>query len=189
MRPNRKLKKPDSSPKLILKEVVGLTAKNANRLTSNISNPNCVYVAGCVVVVYNVELDTQSHLMVSNRTPKPLSCVTMSKDGSFVAAGKINREYSCPKCSPEKLGPSCRTKYVELQSGHQTAVLVWDCASMALLSELKSHQYGVACTAFSPDGKHLGSVGFSRDGYICLWDWRSAMLVTKVKSMFVLFFC
>ncbi|XP_057489788.1 uncharacterized protein LOC130775686, partial [Actinidia eriantha] len=155
MRPNRKLKKPDSLPKLMLKEVVGLTTKNANGLASNISSPNCVYVAGCTVVVYNVELDTQSHLVVSNRTPKPLSCVTMSNDGSFVAAG---------------------------ESGHHPAVLVWDCASMALLSELKSHQYGVACTAFSPDGKHLVSVGFSRDGYICLWDWRSGMLVTKVKA-------
>ncbi|KAG5550428.1 hypothetical protein RHGRI_015400 [Rhododendron griersonianum] len=155
MKRNRKLKKPDTSSKLILKEVIGLTTKNANGLASNTFSPNCVYVAGCVVVVYNVEMDTQSHFMVSNRMPKPLSCVSISKDGCFVAAG---------------------------ESGHQPAVLVWNCTSMALLSELKSHQYGVTCTGFSPDGKYLVSVGFSQDGYICLWDWRNGVLVTKVKA-------
>jgi len=39
-----------------------------------------------------------------------------------------------------------------LQSGPQPAVLVWDCATLALVSELKGHLYGVACIAFSPDG-------------------------------------
>ncbi|KAI8556850.1 hypothetical protein RHMOL_Rhmol05G0287600 [Rhododendron molle] len=155
MKRNRKLKKPDTSSKLILKEVIGLTTKNANGLASNTFSPNCVYVAGCVVVVYNVETDTQSHCMVSNRMPKPLSCVSISKDGCFVVAG---------------------------ESGHQPAVLVWNCASMALLSELKSHQYGVTCTGFSPNGKYLVSVGFSQDGYICLWDWRNGVLVSKVKA-------
>lgn len=56
--------------------------KNANGLASNTFSPNCVYVAGCVVVVYNVE-------MVSNRMPKRLSCVSISKDGCFVAAGEV----------------------------------------------------------------------------------------------------
>ncbi|KAI8015324.1 Mitogen-activated protein kinase-binding protein 1 [Camellia lanceoleosa] len=159
MKPNRKLKKSHSSSfsssKLKLKEVIGLTTKNANGLASNVSGSRCVYVAGCVVVVYNVESGSQSHLVVSNRMPKPLSCVAMSKDGGFVAAG---------------------------ESGHQAAVLVWDCVSLAFLSELKSHQHGVACSAFSPDGKHLVSVGFPHDGYICLWDSRSGMLVTKLKA-------
>ncbi|CAL5335071.1 unnamed protein product [Camellia sinensis] len=156
MKPNRKLKKShSSSSKLKLKEVIGLTTKNAYGLASNVSGSRCVYVAGCVVVVYNVESGSQSHLVVSNRTPKPLSCVAMSKDGGFVAAG---------------------------ESGHQAAVLVWDCVSLAFLSELKSHQHGVACSAFSPDGKHLVSIGFPHDGYICLWDWRSGMLVTKLKA-------
>ncbi|KAL6987736.1 hypothetical protein U1Q18_013484 [Sarracenia purpurea var. burkii] len=155
MRPYRKLKKQDSSSKLLLKEVIGLTTKNANGLASNISGPNCIFMAGCVVVVYNVESGTQSHLIVSNRTPKPLSCIAISNDGNFVAAG---------------------------ESGHQPALLVWDCNNMAFLSELKSHRYGVSCTAFSPDGKHLVSVGLPHDGFIYLWDWRSGTLVTKVKA-------
>lgn len=31
-------------------------------------------------------------------------------------------------------------------------------------------------------GKCLASIGFPRDGYICLWDWRSKILMTKIKA-------
>ncbi|KDO53223.1 hypothetical protein CISIN_1g047837mg, partial [Citrus sinensis] len=126
MKPNHNIKKPDSSSK-------------------------CAYVAGCVLVVYDVDSSTQSHLMVSHRMPKPLCCVAMSRDGRYVAAG---------------------------ESGPQPAVLVWDCANLAFISELKGHLYGVECIAFSPDGEHLVTVG----GYIYLWNWRSAMLVMKLKA-------
>ncbi|KAA8518995.1 hypothetical protein F0562_016231 [Nyssa sinensis] len=155
MKPSRRLKKPDTSSKLILEEIIGLTTKNANGLASSNSKANCVYLAGCVVVVYNIDSGTQSHLIVSNRMPKPLSCVAISQDGSFVAAG---------------------------ESGHQPAVLIWDAATLAVISELKGHQYGVSCIGFSPDGRRLVSVGFPRDGYICLWDRRSGILFTKVKA-------
>ncbi|XWS55561.1 hypothetical protein CRYUN_Cryun09bG0010700 [Craigia yunnanensis] len=152
MKTNRKLKKSDpASSKLILKEIIGLTTKNANGLASSVLTSTCVYVAGCVAVVYNAESGTQSHLMLSHRWPKPLSCVAVSRDGRFVAAG---------------------------ESGHQPSVLVWDCVTRAFISELKGHLYGVECIAFSPDGEHLVSVG----GYIYLWDWRSGILVTKLKA-------
>ncbi|XP_044510723.1 mitogen-activated protein kinase-binding protein 1 isoform X4 [Mangifera indica] len=151
MKPNRKVKKPDASSKLILEEIIGLTAKNCNGLASNTSTTKCAYVAGCVVVVYDVDAGTQSHLMVSHRMPKPLSCVAMSCDGRFIAAA---------------------------ESGPQPSVLVWECANLTFISELKGHLYGVECIAFSPDGEHLVSVG----GYIYLWNWRNAVLVTKLKA-------
>ncbi|KAK6290592.1 hypothetical protein POUND7_002133 [Theobroma cacao] len=152
MKTNRKLKKSDpASSKLVLKEIIGLTAKNENGLASSVTASTCVYVAGCVAVVYDVEKGTQSHLMLSHRMPKPLSCVAVSRDGRYVAAG---------------------------ESGHQPSVLVWDCATLAFISELKGHLYGVECIAFSSDGEHLVSVG----GYIYLWDWRSGILVTKLKA-------
>ncbi|PON63709.1 WD repeat containing protein [Trema orientale] len=148
----RKVKKqPDNSSMLALKEVIGLTTANCNGLASSASSANCAYVAGCVVVVYNVDSGTQSHLMVSHRMPKPLNCVAVSKDGRFIAAG---------------------------ESGTQPAVLVWDGTTLALVSELKGHVYGLGCIAFSPDGKHLVSVG----GYIYLWEWQSGMLLTKLKA-------
>ncbi|GFP86254.1 mitogen-activated protein kinase-binding protein 1 [Phtheirospermum japonicum] len=143
---------------LILEEIIGLTTKNGNGLASSISSSKCAYIAGCVVVLYDVHSGTQSHLMAPNRVPKPLSCVALSRDASIVVAGEV------------------------FQSGHQPSVLVWDCATLALISELKCHQYGVACMALSPDGKHLVSVGSPRDGYICLWDWRNKILAAKVKA-------
>ncbi|KAI3786838.1 hypothetical protein L1987_40847 [Smallanthus sonchifolius] len=138
-----------------LEEIIGLTVTNANGLTSSGSDSKFAYTAGCVVVLYDVDLATQLHLRVSNRSPKPLSCVAVSQDGGYIAAG---------------------------ESGHQPAIIVWSSATLASISELKGHRYGVACTAFSPDGKHLVSVGTPQDGYLCLWDWRSGTLIKKLKT-------
>ncbi|XP_043698057.1 mitogen-activated protein kinase-binding protein 1 isoform X2 [Telopea speciosissima] len=155
MKPNRKRKRSDTTPMLALEEIIGLTTKNSNGLASNCSTGDCIYLAGCVVVIYNVDSRTQSHLLVSARTPKALSCVAVSQDGRYIASG---------------------------ESGHQPAVLIWDYSTQALISELKGHQYGVASIAFSPNGKHMVSAGFPRDGYLCLWDWRSGALVAKLKA-------
>lgn len=74
---------------LILEEIIGLTAKNGNGLSSSVSSSKCAYIAGCVVVLYDVVSSTQSHLMVLNRVPKPLSCVALSSDAGIVAAGEV----------------------------------------------------------------------------------------------------
>ncbi|KAK4396149.1 WD repeat-containing protein 62 [Sesamum angolense] len=50
------------------------------------------------------------------------------------------------------------------ESGPQPGVLVWDCSTLAFR------------------WKHLVSVGFPRDGCICLWDWRNKILAAKVKA-------
>ncbi|CAL9220117.1 unnamed protein product [Arabidopsis halleri] len=151
MKLSQKLKKPSSSTKLILQEIIGLTTKNANGLASVTCSSKCVYLAGCVVVVYDVESCSQSHLVASHRMPKPLSCVAVSQNGRFVAAG---------------------------ESPNLSAVLIWDCDTLGLVSELKGHLYGSQCLSFSPNGEYLVSVG----GYIYLWDWRKSILVAKVKA-------
>ncbi|XP_027927090.1 mitogen-activated protein kinase-binding protein 1 isoform X1 [Vigna unguiculata] len=132
MKATRKLNKPDPVTKLVLEEVIGLTTKNSNGLASNALSSKCAYLAGSVVVMYDMNLGTQSHLMVSNRMPKPLSCVALSRDGRFVAAG---------------------------EAGNQSSVLVWDSFTLSVVSELKGHLHGVTCICFSPKGKHLVSVG------------------------------
>ncbi|XP_071723045.1 uncharacterized protein [Rutidosis leptorrhynchoides] len=156
MKPNRKLKKPQPScSKLELEEIIGLTVTNCNGLASSFFDSKFVYIAGCVVVIYDVDSGTQSHVMVCNRSPKPLGCVSVSHDGSYIAAG---------------------------ESVNQPSIIVWSSATLASISELRGHRYGVACTAFSPDGKHLISVGTPQDGYQCVWDWRSGTLVKKLKA-------
>lgn len=74
---------------LFLEDVIGLTAKNGNGLASSVSSSKFAYVAGCVVVLYDLDSGAQSHLMVSNRKPKPLSCVALFHDASVVAAGEV----------------------------------------------------------------------------------------------------
>ncbi|KAI3771297.1 hypothetical protein L6452_02459 [Arctium lappa] len=156
MNPTRKLKKPHTScSKFDLEEIIGLTTTNGNGLASSFFDSKFVYIAGCVVVLYDVDSGSQSHLMATNRSPKPLSCVAVSHDGTYIAAG---------------------------ESGQQPAIVVWSSATLSSVSELKGHRYGVACMDFSPDGKHLVSVGFPQDGYLCLWDWRSGRLVKKLKA-------
>lgn len=78
-----------SSVQLILQEIIGLTTKSANGLASVTCSSKCVYLAGCVAVAYDVDSSTQSHLVVSHRMPKPLSCVAVSHNGRFVAAGEV----------------------------------------------------------------------------------------------------
>ncbi|KAL5058108.1 hypothetical protein RYX36_029712 [Vicia faba] len=147
-----RLKKPDTVSKLVLEEVIGLTTKNGNGLASNTSSSKCAYFAGCVVVILDVNSGAQSHLIASHRfPPKPLRCVALSHDGRFVAAG---------------------------EAGNQSSVLVWDSSTLSLVSELKGHLHGVPCISFSPNGKHLVSVG----GYIYLWDWRSGHMITKHQA-------
>ncbi|KAG9453880.1 hypothetical protein H6P81_006784 [Aristolochia fimbriata] len=150
-----KPKRSDSASMLVLEKIIGLTTKNASGLASSMYTGNCVYVAGCVAVVYDLDSNTQSYLMVPSRPPKPLSCVAISRGAAtYVAAG---------------------------ESGSQPAVLVWDYSTQTLLAELKGHRFGIACIDFSPDGKHLVSVGYPHDGYLCLWDWVSQRVVTKLK--------
>jgi mitogen-activated protein kinase binding protein 1 len=69
-----------------------LTTKSGNGLASNVSSSKCAYLAGSVVVILDVNSGTQSHLIASetDRLPlKPLSCVALSQDGRFVAAGEV----------------------------------------------------------------------------------------------------
>ena len=63
--------------------------KNANGLASHASSAKSVYVAGCVVVLYDAKSGAQSHLMVSQRSPKPLSYVAVSSGGHFVATREV----------------------------------------------------------------------------------------------------
>lgn len=70
-----------------------MNTRNCNGLASNTSTSKCAYVAGCVLVVYDVDSSTQSHLMVSHRMPKPLCCVAMSRDGRYVAAGEVLHQF------------------------------------------------------------------------------------------------
>lgn len=51
-------------------------------------------------------------------------------------------------------------------------VRVWDVAERLQVSELQEHKYGVACVAFSPNGKYIVSVGYQHDMMVNVWNWK-----------------
>ncbi|EFJ35066.1 hypothetical protein SELMODRAFT_404876 [Selaginella moellendorffii] len=152
----RKIKKTDANGRIELERVIGLTVTNASGLATNAATGEVAYIAGCVVVIYNPKTNTQSRFLIANRTPKAVSCVAYSyHGGKLVAAG---------------------------ESGHQPAVIIWDSISGQCMIELKTHKIGISCVEFSPNGRHIVSVGVPHDGFLCLWEWRSGTLLSKTRT-------
>lgn len=58
------------------------------------------------------------------------------------------------------------------QSGHLPAVRVWDVAERLQVGQLLEHKFGVACVAFSPNGKYIVSVGYQHDMMVNVWNWK-----------------
>ncbi|KAL2652337.1 hypothetical protein R1flu_020465 [Riccia fluitans] len=151
----RKCRKPEAN-KLELERVIGLTTSNANGLASNPATGDIIYLAGCVVVVYNVRSNSQTRFLTASKNQKAFSCVACSYyEGKYIAAG---------------------------ETGHQPAVVVWETATGACVGELRTHKYGVSCVEFSPNGKYLLSIGVPHDGFLCLWDWKGGAMLVKTRS-------
>lgn len=52
------------------------------------------------------------------------------------------------------------------------AVRIWDVSERVQVTELQEHKYGVACVAFSPNGKYIVSVGYQHDMMVNVWNWK-----------------
>jgi hypothetical protein len=75
---------------LELERVIGLTTTSPNGLACNTSTGDLAYLAGCVVVVYNVKANCQTRFLMASKTPKAFACVTYSNQGGkFLAAGEV----------------------------------------------------------------------------------------------------
>jgi hypothetical protein len=75
---------------LELERVIGLTTTSPNGLACNTSTGDLAYLAGCVVVVYNVKANCQTHFLTASKTPKAFACVAYSNQGGkFLAAGEV----------------------------------------------------------------------------------------------------
>lgn len=63
------------------------------------------------------------------------------------------------------------------QNGHRPAVRIWDVDEKSQVAEMLGHKYGVACVAFSPNMKHIVSMGYQHDMVLNVWDWKVRQLV------------
>eukprot|EP00111_Clytia_hemisphaerica_P009365 TCONS_00027488-protein len=69
------------------------------------------------------------------------------------------------------------------QTGKEPYICVWDSETCKTISILKdSHQRGIACLAFSPNGMQLGSVGLEDYSQITIWDWKKGKAVATARG-------
>ncbi|ERE52967.1 mitogen-activated protein kinase-binding protein 1 isoform 2, partial [Cricetulus griseus] len=67
------------------------------------------------------------------------------------------------------------------QNGHRPAVRIWDVEEKSQVAEMLGHKYGVACVAFSPNMKHIVSMGYQHDMVLNVWDWKKDIVVASNK--------
>ncbi|KAG0093476.1 hypothetical protein BGZ93_007858 [Podila epicladia] len=89
-----------------------------------------------------------------NIKPKAISCLAFSPDGQFLAMGEM---------------------------GHQPRILIWEVSTQTLVGELQGHKFGIQAVQFSPNSKHIVSLGFQHDGYIHVWNWRNNLQIASNK--------
>ncbi|KAG3035342.1 Mitogen-activated protein kinase-binding protein 1 [Phytophthora cactorum] len=131
---------PPPRSRLILERVLGLTALSNAQVAVNPASGELAYAAGCIVVIYNLRRNKQVRYY---RVDKSVSCLCFSPNGQFLAIG---------------------------EKGYLPAITIWDGTDGTLCAELQRHQYGVACMAFSQDGRFLLSAGLVHDQHLYAWE-------------------
>lgn len=131
-----------------LEKVIGNSVTNNSAFSLNAITSDLAYAAGSVIVIYNSKKNKQTDFLVcrSNQISKPITCLTWSSNGKYLASG---------------------------ESGHQPSISIWDVSAKSVVCELKQHKFGVSCLAFSPNQKFLASVGTADDGFIYIWELQS----------------
>ena len=135
---------------LRLERVIGLSCDGSPTLAA-ISDDTILYTAGALVVRYDVKSNSQRAFY---RTKKPISCITVSADAKYLAAG---------------------------ERGHMPNVVIWEISTGQVLANLSGHTQGVGCISFSPDANILVSVGFKFDKQLLVWDWRENTVLSAQK--------
>ncbi|CAM9185089.1 unnamed protein product, partial [Ectocarpus fasciculatus] len=129
-----------------LERALGLTT-TSNAALATLPSGQLVYVAGCVAVLFDPELNVQKGLF---KIDHAITAVCVSPDGRYLALGSRAAEAN---------------------------VYVYDIANGDELAELKGHKFGVGCMCFSPDNKMLVTCGFKADKQMLCWNWRAGASV------------
>ncbi|KIN02542.1 hypothetical protein OIDMADRAFT_143864 [Oidiodendron maius Zn] len=99
-----------------------------------------------------------SKTWTSRERIKAATCLSISRDGRFLAVGET--------------GYSPRILIFSLQ----------DTSSDTPLAVMNEHTYGVKAVAFSPDQKYLASLGAPNDGFLYVWVINQRTGATKLHS-------
>ncbi|CAG5136024.1 unnamed protein product, partial [Candidula unifasciata] len=73
------------------------------------------------------------------------------------------------------------TSSVDMNTGHQPAVRVWDVQEKTQVAEFHGHKFGIKCVAFFPNMKEIVSVGTQHDMMVNVWNWKTGNKVASNK--------
>lgn len=133
---------PMAKSRLTLERVIGITSLSNAMMAVNPVTGEIAYSAGCIVVIYNLRRNKQVRYY---RVEKSVSCLCFSPSGQYLAIG---------------------------EKGYLPAITIWDGTDGTLCAELQLHKFGIACMAFSRDGRYLLSAGLVHDQHMYAWDLR-----------------
>lgn len=131
---------PMPKSRLTLERVIGVTSLSNAMMAVNPVTGEIAYSAGCIVVIYNLRRNKQVRYY---RVEKTVACLCFSPNGQYLAIG---------------------------EKGYLPAITIWDGTDGTLCAELQMHKYGIACMAFSRDGRYLLSAGLVHDQHMYAWD-------------------
>lgn len=112
-----------------------------------------VYHIAAVGIVYNSETHHQRCYVAHT---DDILCLAIHPSGSLIATGQIGK-------NPE--------------------IHVWDEEEVRTISILKDgHERGVCAVDFSPDGKHVVSVGLDNEHCVVVWDWAKGTKLAHARG-------
>jgi WD40 repeat protein len=176
---------------LELEHVLGFTTTKNTGLAIHPSEEILAYLAGSVVVLYNVKRNRQIAHLVATAAYVPAAPPDIQQPNgaarntaaSDKKAKEVIKVFSCVAFS------SCGNFVAAGEMGHHPRILVWEMATGNLVMEMQSHRFGVLSICFSPNNKYLVTLGFQHDGFLCVWNWKNGVklasnkISTKVHSL------
>jgi len=132
-----------------LERTIGITALSNASIGINVASKTVAFPCGSVVTEYNPKKNRQVDFYDCDQC---ISCVRYSPDSSLVVVG---------------------------QRGSKSSLVVWRCSDKKVLFTGHGHRLGIACVAFSADGRYIASVGYKSDGKFLLWDIQQQKNVAK----------
>ncbi|XP_053355155.1 cilia- and flagella-associated protein 52 [Clarias gariepinus] len=131
-------------PKLQLEAVIGFNGHVISGLHMHPDREHLIYPLGSTLVIKNLQDGRQDFL--HHRHTNNISCVSVSRTGTYVASGQVNF------------------------MGFKADVIIWDNSKSEIHARLVLHQAKVEALSFSPNETYLVTLGGQDDGSIVVWN-------------------
>ncbi|XP_014847752.1 PREDICTED: cilia- and flagella-associated protein 52-like isoform X1 [Poecilia mexicana] len=144
-----------SIPELELQAVIGFNGHVPFGLKLHPDKKYLIYPLGSLLILKRTDDGKQEFLHGHSNN---VSCVSLSKSGVYIASGQAN--------------------VVAVKA----PVIIWNYAARAIHCQLLLHKVKVEAVAFSPNDKHLVSLGGQDDGSIVVWNVETKQAICKSSA-------